>query len=165
MACFALLVVTSSACSKKHEPKPRMGDVYPENLAFVQERCSRVGFFGLRPRERVVYCLGCFQAEMKNGGFHQFFLSSAGDHTGATREALEAVGATKVKDLLAKAIDVAFEGYMVPLDRAARVQQLKRPSQAYEQQLADQLAAVDEEYDVAAESLVDLTNHWLERSK
>ena len=164
--CCALLIVASSACSTKDDPlPPRMGDSYPENLAFAQERCGRVGYDRLRPRERLVYCLGCFEAEMNDGGFHQFFLASAGDHTRATIEALESIGATKVKDALENAILAAFEGHIIPTERAARVQALKRPSFAYENRLFEQLSALDADYYAAAQTLVDLTNDWLKRSK
>ena len=81
-ACCAVLLVAWSACSTKDDPKQAvLGDRYPENFAFAKERCDRVGYHSLRPRELVVYYLGCFEAEMDNGGFHQFFLNSAGDHT------------------------------------------------------------------------------------
>ncbi len=165
-ACCAVLLVAWSACSTKDDPKQAvLGDRYPENFAFAKERCDRVGYHSLRPRELVVYCLGCFEAEMDNGGFHQFFLNSAGDHTGATIDALESIGATEVRDVLRKATLAAFEGQIVPIDRSPRVRLLNRPSPADEDRLTEKLYALDAEYDEAARTLVDLTNDWLKRSK
>ncbi len=38
--------------------------------------------------------------EVNNGGFHQFFNNSSGDNTAETIQALEAIGATVVAEIL-----------------------------------------------------------------
>jgi len=41
--------------------------------------------------------------EVNNGGFHQFFNNSPGDNTAETVQALEAIGATLVANILTRA--------------------------------------------------------------
>lgn len=57
--------------------------------------------------------------EVNNGGFHQFFYNSAGDNTMETIQALEAIGAVTMADIVKRAA-AKFPGEMPPKDRFAR---------------------------------------------
>ena len=55
------------------------------------------------------------EAEVNNGGFHQYFYNSAGDHTAETIQALEAIGALHMTDIVRRAAAM-FPGGMPPKD-------------------------------------------------
>jgi hypothetical protein len=55
------------------------------------------------------------EAELNNGGFHQFFFNSAGDRAAQTREALRAIGAVRTAALLERAC-ARFPGGAPPVD-------------------------------------------------
>ncbi len=57
--------------------------------------------------------------EVNNGGFHQFFYNNAGDNTEETIQALEAIGATRIADIVRRAAAM-FPGGMPPKDRFSR---------------------------------------------
>jgi hypothetical protein len=59
------------------------------------------------------------EAEVNNGGFHQFFYNSAGDNTVETIQALQAIGALHMADILRRAA-AKFPGGMPPRERFAR---------------------------------------------
>jgi hypothetical protein len=61
--------------------------------------------------------------EVNNGGFHQYFNNSSGDKTAETIEALEAMGAPIVADILRRAA-FKFPGHMPPNDRTQRLEVL-----------------------------------------
>jgi hypothetical protein len=58
----------------------------------------------LSPEARLVYLLWCFDGEVHNGGFDQLFTNSLGNHCVEILGHLEAIGASKSHDLLAKAV-------------------------------------------------------------
>lgn len=53
---------------------------------------------------RLVYLLWCFNGEIYNGGFDQFFTNSAGDYTTEVLKGLEIIGATHAYALLYRAM-------------------------------------------------------------
>jgi hypothetical protein len=57
--------------------------------------------------------------EVNNGGFHQFFFNNAGDNTEETIQALEAIGAARMADIVRRAAAM-FPGGMPPKDRFLR---------------------------------------------
>jgi hypothetical protein len=57
--------------------------------------------------------------EVNNGGFHQFFYNNAGDNTEETIQALEAIGATQMADIVRRAAAM-FPGGMPPKNRFSR---------------------------------------------
>jgi hypothetical protein len=57
--------------------------------------------------------------EVNNGGFHQFSYNSAGDNTRETIQAIEAVGAVRMADIVKRAA-AKFPGEMPPKDRFVR---------------------------------------------
>jgi hypothetical protein len=72
---------------------------------------------------RTIYLVVCFDGEVINGGFGQFFENSSGQHAGATLEALRRIGAKLSAELLEKAL-TAFPGSVVPTDQRQRYELL-----------------------------------------
>mgnify|MGYP003396363757 CR=1 FL=1 len=93
---------------------------YPEFFDSVSERYQSVGFRHLSLAEQIVYCVWWLEAEVNNGGFHQFFLNSTGDLHEETVAALGAIGAEKTRTLLQRAAHEAF-GMTVPTNRDERM--------------------------------------------
>jgi hypothetical protein len=65
-----------------------------------------------------------FEAEVMNGGIDQYFYNSAGDHTAACLEALQAIGAKQSAELLQRACDL-FPDKMPSSEREIRQKQLR----------------------------------------
>jgi hypothetical protein len=61
------------------------------------------------------------EAEVNNGGFHQYFNNSSGDNTAEAIEALEIIGASAAANLLRQAAAM-FPGNIPPKDRAQRLE-------------------------------------------
>jgi hypothetical protein len=80
-------------------------------------------FETLRPAERVVWCLSGLEREVNNGGFHLFFVNSAGDEARETVEALRAIGAARTASLVERAMAV-FPGGAPSADRDTRQEQV-----------------------------------------
>jgi hypothetical protein len=59
------------------------------------------------------------EAEVNNGGIHQYFYNSAGDNTAETIQALEAIGALRMADIMRRAAG-RFPGGAPPKERLAR---------------------------------------------
>lgn len=77
----------------------------------------------LAPEARVIYLVQILDGEVINGGFHQFFSNSSGNHTHETHRALLEIGAVDASRLLATAI-AAFPQSRVHTDRVTRNSQL-----------------------------------------
>ena len=78
----------------------------------------------LRPSE-IVDLVRWVDAEVNNGGFHQFFNNSSGDKTVETIVALTQIGATKTAGIVRSAAAM-FPGGMPPRDRKERIEILWR---------------------------------------
>jgi Domain of unknown function (DUF4375) len=129
---------------------------YPEDFDELVVS-SKAAFTLLDPQIRVVYCLHQLEAEVNNGGFHQFFSNSSGEYVRETIKALTDIGAAKTCDLLKRAVAICFpEGY--PAD-----------AKNYESVVADlddvedDLEQLDQEFFRYAEPLADLVNEYLAR--
>jgi hypothetical protein len=97
---------------------PRLLDVVfhdSPNRAIIQR---------LSPPARTTYLVVCFDGEVINGGFGQFFANASGEHAVETLKALRLVGATLSADLLAKALAL-FPGSVVPADPERRNELLR----------------------------------------
>ena len=75
-------------------------DLFP----LTQQRLTEVGFDGLHPAARLLFCLVELDQEVQNGGFIQYLSNSSGDRAGPTRAALETLGATQSLALLDEVI-------------------------------------------------------------
>lgn len=71
---------------------------------------------------RLVYLLWCFNGEIYNGGFDQFFTNSAGNYSAEVLKGLEIIGATHAHALLQRAMRW-FPNGLPATDRKARWQQ------------------------------------------
>ena len=69
--------------------------------------------------QQVADLVRALEDEVNNGGFHPFFYNNAGDNTMETIQALEAIGAFKMADILKRAAAM-FPGGMPPKERFAR---------------------------------------------
>ena len=72
---------------------------------------------------RAIYLVECLAGEVINGGFHQYFSNSSGDHAREALQALAEVGAVETARLLDSAMG-AFTGGRVPTDRLERSNEL-----------------------------------------
>ncbi len=169
--CLSLLALLVLSCSTESEielggssasvPIEMMTTRYPDNGDLVWKRFQVKGFNGLTRQEQVVHCVWWLEAEVNNGGFHQFFSNSAGDLTEQTLEALDAIGAQKTKLLLQRAIGTAFGETAPPSIRKDRNRLLDRDTEAEEGRLFDELSELDTAFYKYEDSLEDLVNTWL----
>ncbi|HYV38658.1 MAG TPA: DMP19 family protein [Gemmataceae bacterium] len=89
----------------------------------VFDRYSKLGYEKLNEPEKVFHCVWGLEAEVNNGGFHQYYFNSAGDQALDTVKSLEAIEA-KHTALLVRQANALF-GEAGPLsDRFARQNQL-----------------------------------------
>jgi hypothetical protein len=70
--------------------------------------------------ERIIDLIDWLDLEVENGGFHQFFHNSPGDHTEQTIHALEIIGALTAADIVKRAAGMFPDG-MPPRDRNERM--------------------------------------------
>lgn len=114
-------------------------------------------FRRLPPHVQIGYCIHQLEAQVSNGGFHQFFTNSSGAYTRETLNALAAIGATGTRALLEKAIAIAYPaGY--PADPAEHQDALTD----YEG-VSDALHLLDSAFWRYDEPLADLVNRYLVR--
>jgi len=119
---------------------------------------TKAEFMRLAPKVQVAYCLHRLEAEVNNGGFHQFFSNSTGEYVTETMRALVEIGATKTSELLKRAVSIGFPaGY--PSD-ASQYESLV----ADFDDVVDELDALDQEFFKYADPLSELVNKYLAKS-
>lgn len=96
-----------------------MAQGYPTVFDAVSEKHAASGFASLTEKEQAIYTIWWLEAEVNNGGFHQYFWNSSGDHTEIALKSLHKIGAIETASMLQRAIDVAFNGN-VPASRIQR---------------------------------------------
>jgi hypothetical protein len=118
---------------------------------------SRAQFEELSAEVKTAWLIHRLEAEVNNGGFHQFFLNSSGAYVSETIDALAAIGAEHTKNLLQRAVRVCFpQGY--PAN-----------SSEHEDFLADfddidgEVEPLDTAFFEYLDPLTDLTNSYLAR--
>ena len=94
-------------------------------IASVQEKEARHGYGSLAPPERIVFDVNALEAEVNNGGFHQFFFNSEADRVPEIIEALQAIGAFTVAGIVQEACSL-FPAGGPSRDRHARQEQLEQ---------------------------------------
>jgi hypothetical protein len=72
----------------------------------LHARERKWGFSSLTVPERDFLAIWELEAEVNNGGFHQYFLNSAGDHAVVAAAALRTIGALKMAAIAEAAIGV-----------------------------------------------------------
>jgi hypothetical protein len=90
---------------------------------YVLNKMVRVPFEQLSPAEQVIACLTELEMEVNNGGFHQYYWNSSGDHAQAAIGALVDLGAPNTAALLREANALLGPDGPSP-DREARWEQL-----------------------------------------
>jgi hypothetical protein len=129
---------------------------YPEDFDNLLV-ASKAEFSQLKPRVRAAYCLHQLEAEVNNGGFHQFFSNSTGEYVRETIQALIDIGASKTCDLLKRAVAIGFpSGY--PSDASQY-----ESAVAEFDDVVDGLDELDQEFFRYEEPLSDLVNEYLAR--
>ena len=117
---------------------------------------SKADLAGHPLRSQVALCMHKLEAEVNNGGFHQFFLNSSGELVPETLHALSVIGASSTRQLLEQAIAIAFpSGY--PSDASEVTSSL-----ADFDDVADQLEPLDAAFYRYDEPLSDMVNKFLE---
>lgn len=101
----------------------------PQHL-FWMELVNRVydhGFDSVSPQEQYYFAVGVLHGEVLNGGFHQFFSNSSGDHYLPAERGLEVLGAKRALEILRNAKELVFASSAVPAweARNARLDELE----------------------------------------
>jgi hypothetical protein len=132
-ASHVLLVAVGfclSGCAGEPSPKRRVE--YPFQHPAAEEAnkifhtlhvYSDADYWRLARRDRYVWDVCWFEAEVMNGGVDQYLWNSAGDHANECLEALRAIGAKDSCALLKSACDLFPDGHPSS-DRDARQKQL-----------------------------------------
>lgn len=127
-------------------------------IASVQEKEAHHGYDSLAPPERIVFEVSALQAEVNNGGFHQFFFNSEADRVPEIIEALLAIGASTVAGIVQEACS-QFPADGPSRDRDARQEQL-------EQLGDDRFADLDERFYAYPDPLTQLlVAYWRKSAK
>ncbi len=108
-------------------------------------------------REVVEKLIDELEAEVNNGGFHQFFFNSAGDRTAETIHALNLIGATRTAAIVSQAA-ARFPGAMPLADRDERQGQLESISPD-----GDEFEDLDEAFLAYEDDLAILTGSYVSR--
>lgn len=90
----------------------------------LQRRESELGLSLLAPKEQVFLLVWSLEAEVNNGGFHQFFFNSTGDRFAETAEALRTIGAVQMAAIVDRANNV-LGTQALSTDRLRRQEQLE----------------------------------------
>jgi hypothetical protein len=127
---------------------------YPEDFdyLFISEKAE---FICLPRPTRVAYCLHRLEAEVNNGGLHQFFTNPTGEYVRETIEALTDIGASKTCNLLKRAVQICFPGGY-PSDASTY-----EASVADFDDVSELLEPLDAEFFEYEEPLTDLVNEYL----
>ena len=132
---------------------------YPDSFEMVSVKCDQIGINGLSDQEKMIYTIWWLEAEVNNGGFHQYFWNSAGDQTEIALESLTRIGAAITATLLKQAIEIAFHGSL-PKTSDGRQNQLEIDEDSKMEKLED----LDSEFYKYEEDLTDMLNQYLAKS-
>jgi hypothetical protein len=81
--------------------------IVPTNLFEAFEAASRrhqvAGFWALSEVDRVLMSIWMLEADVNNGGFHQYYFNSAGDTAYYAPTAMRAIGARAMADIVERA--------------------------------------------------------------
>jgi len=146
---LSMLFVSTSAIGDKS------GANYPDDFGNIPEE----GYNSLAEPQRIAYCIFWLEAEVNNGGFHQFFHNPSGLRTPDTLKALDAIGAQKTKELLRGASAAAYENGFPP--DPTNHQDLLQDDDA----TVDRLDELDARFFMYEDDLTALVNKFLEKSK
>jgi hypothetical protein len=132
-----------------------LAEKYPESYDSVELKYQLVGIDGLSEKEKAIFAIWWLEAEVNNGGFHQYFWNSAGDNAGLALDSLNKIGATETAKLLKQAIDIAFSGSL-PLTRTDRQMELE----IEEDKKIDELGKLDSSFYEYQEDFYKMLNNF-----
>lgn len=89
----------------------------------IQDKERAAGYAFLTPEERVVLDVSELEAEVNNGGFHQFFFNSAGNRVASVKVGLRELGAHRLLHIVEQACS-RFPGGSPRADQNERQEQL-----------------------------------------
>ena len=125
----------------------------------IYDKESELGYYQLRPVEKVVYCIDGLLREMENGGFAQFFRQQAGAFAEDTLIALEQIKAKTSLSLLKQIVDL-FPNGQVPVDDDERDEVFDQ----IESDNGDEIIEYDDRFYDSGENLVGLTLHFVQKN-
>ena len=141
-----------------------MHDCVDKNAALIalseRGRFWQLAFNDLSPAEQVFRAIWELEADVNNGGFHQYFSNSSGDTAFAVVEALKTIGARNMAAIASKACGV-FPRAVPASDRAERTTQVDVLS-------AEQLKLLEEldgEFFNYPDNLTDLLYDFVQSSR
>lgn len=137
-------------------PGIAMGANYPDSFDTVSKKYESKGFDALNEKEKVIYTIWWLEAEVNNGGFHQYFFNSAGDHADVALASLKKIGAIKTATLLQKSIDIAFQG-VLPTTREQRQKLLEIDEEKKE----NELNKLDDEFYLYSEDFYKMIDSYV----
>jgi hypothetical protein len=122
----------SIEASKLYYEKERQPDPFKDYWIALVHRVHDTpdGFYRLPAQEQTYYSVCLLDREVYNGGMHQFFFNSSGDHYAEALRGLEELGAMRSHALLLAVCREFFPGGEPPRDTAARRAILPKPSHA-----------------------------------
>lgn len=131
---------------------------YPDSFQIINKKVQENHLITLSEKENIIYSIAILELELNSGGFSQYFFNSSSSLATLTLESLEKVGAEKTKDLLEKAIQVAFANE-IPQDRDERRERLL----ALDKDDEAELSKLDQEFYKYDENIQELVNAYLSK--
>jgi hypothetical protein len=110
--------------------------------------------------EKIAIYVNWFDAEVANGGFHQFFTNSAGDYSFDILQSLKDISAKNTVRLFEKALSIFPEG-KPSKDRFTRIDQLENADEL----AIELLSSLTQEYYDQKESIFTLAAYYLKERK
>jgi hypothetical protein len=131
-----LVFLTSAACGQSKDPKVKF-DIdkiltlsdEASVLMEIDTQLNLLSNYGedlneLTAAQKYFLFIENLEREVNNGGFHQFFFNSSGDHAHETLKALKAIGAFNTANIVEKSIS-PWPNNKVPTNRQERQQRLE----------------------------------------
>lgn len=131
-------------------------DLYPDNFEAISKKVESKGTESLEENELLIYVIWSFEAELNNGGFHQYFFNSAGDFAVEAHSSLQKIGAVGMAELLNSAIQIAFNGE-TPKNRIERQSLLELDEEEKEEALGE----LGSNFYSSDENIAELVNMYL----
>src|SRR5688572_24344823 len=104
----------------------------------IEHQAQKRGYSTLRSTERTVLSVWELQAQANNGGLHQYFFNTGGDHAADALRGLIAIGANKTAGILRRAMQM-FPAWRPDEERFRRQIQLSKLA-------VEQFEPLDEEF-------------------
>ena len=134
-------------------------DSFLQMTDVVFDREAEFGFDALKEIEQTIFCIDGLLREVENGGFVQFFYRESGAYAIDTLAALERIKAKESAHILNILIDL-FPNRLIPADEEERDALME----TIEEEHADVLTQLEDEFHDVGENLVGLTLSYVQRN-